>query len=319
MPDIGYEYRIKRKDNFLTKLEKDCDRRRLRKEPNTRSSNLISKDKVENQKESLRQQNLNSYNEIEKQGLHYKLEKQKVINKRMKELDNQIKEKRKLKNELKKISDLGTNDFLSYKDQKDRENTEILHQNIKKPELFDNSIVQKQIKLTEEFLECKKKTKQVEKKFDADVMKKNMSKEDLDHEYEALTKNYKQKILQNDLVRQMMEKSDIKKKEVIRDRSQSNNFGIGKKTPEKFSHVDRNNNILKSKFRNQNQKENVSNKENARKKTSVSPLNRPKPKTKVRAVPQKDIGKNLVAKDLFNELRQQMTGTVCGRNIRKIL
>jgi major membrane immunogen (membrane-anchored lipoprotein) len=122
----------------------------------------------------------------------------------------------------------------------------------------------------------------------------------------------KSQLYGTELQKQMHEKKLKLSKENFENKENKSfvgSFHNGGKTPEKITAYNRPNKILQSKLRNYS--EIMKDKENCAKRAIT-----PKPRVAAvlgvlvsKAQPKKiDIGKNLVAKDLYNELRFQITG-----------
>ena len=139
---------------------------------------------------------------------------------------------------------------------------------------------------------------------------------------ENVNLSYRQKVLQCELQKQIQEKQLKREKDNFEERnSRLNDFSIGNenaRSVNRLGEVDKNNEIQKSKYRKYDVDGKVvkgkGDKENCR---SLTPKNnRAKGNGRKRGVKKpKDIGKNQVAKDLFNELKQQIAGN---KPVRKI-
>jgi hypothetical protein len=309
--NIVFEDQAKqRKAAYLAKLEKDCLGRRQKRstEMQVLEQNLKRTPKHSQKGDS---SFVGNATPCDRSFSNFG-ERRQLATRRHGDLDKQVREKRRIEREIKKLERSGANDYLTYKDKRDVENQSYLARNVQKLDSFDNSQVQAQIFTTEAFLYGKKVQKENEKRRDNVMVSSQVNKEK--QKYEDSYKNWelKSQLYGTELQKQIHEKKLKLVKENFENKENKSfvgSFHAGGKTPEKITAYNRPNKILQSKLRNYS--DIMKDKENCAKR-AITPKPRVAGGTGVRvskAQPKKiDIGKNLVAKDLYNELRFQITG-----------
>ena len=309
--NIVFEDQAKqRKAAYLAKLEKDCLGRRQKRstEMHVLEQNLKKTPKHSQKGDS---SFIGNVTPCDRSFSNFG-ERRQLAARRHGDLDKQIHEKRRIAREIKKLERSGANDYLMYKEKRDVENQSYLARNTQKLDSFDNSQVQAQIYTTEAYLYSKKAQKENEKRRDNVMVSSQVNKEKRKYEDSYKKWELKSQLYGTELQKQIHEKKLKVVKENFENRENRSfvgSFHAGGKTPEKITAFNRQNKILQSKLRNYS--DIMKDKENCAKR-AITPKPRVAGGTGIatrKVQPKKiDIGKNLVAKDLYNELRFQITG-----------